>query len=198
MLLIRPAAAQRVTVFGSTRNRLATSPGVNKRSRDSTMTSPSVVRRTLHLRDVVSTFLTQLVRPTDQNDHLRISCARRTLVSVARVWERFGANSEIPAGSSPARAVLAYNLARLALFGMCVGLGWVAGLRGLLLFVIALAVSGVLSWFLLAKQRINMGAAIERTVSRSRERMAARTAAEDAYVDELQGDRPAGDNQAMS
>ena len=36
MLLIRPAAAHRVTVFGSTRNRLATSPGVNSRSRAST------------------------------------------------------------------------------------------------------------------------------------------------------------------
>src|SRR3954451_3760376 len=36
MLLIRPAAAHRVTVFGSTRNRLATSPGVSRRSRAST------------------------------------------------------------------------------------------------------------------------------------------------------------------
>ena len=32
MLLIRPAAAQRVTVFGSTRKRAATSPGVSRRS----------------------------------------------------------------------------------------------------------------------------------------------------------------------
>ena len=32
MLVIRPDAAQRVTVFGSTRNRAATSPGVSSRS----------------------------------------------------------------------------------------------------------------------------------------------------------------------
>jgi hypothetical protein len=32
MLVIRPEAAQRVTVFGSTRNSAATSPGVSKRS----------------------------------------------------------------------------------------------------------------------------------------------------------------------
>ena len=32
MLLIRPAAAHRVTVFGSTRNKAATSPGVSRRS----------------------------------------------------------------------------------------------------------------------------------------------------------------------
>jgi hypothetical protein len=62
----------------------------------------------------------------------------------------------------------------------------VAGLRGLALIVIALLVSGGLSWFLLAKQRVNMGAAIERTVGRSRERMAARTAAEDAYAERLE------------
>ena len=36
MLPMRPDAAQRVTVFGSTRNRLATSPGVRRRSRFST------------------------------------------------------------------------------------------------------------------------------------------------------------------
>jgi hypothetical protein len=32
MLVIRPEAAQRVTVFGSTRNSDATSPGVSRRS----------------------------------------------------------------------------------------------------------------------------------------------------------------------
>ena len=32
MLVMRPEAAQRVTVFGSTRNRAATSPGVSSRS----------------------------------------------------------------------------------------------------------------------------------------------------------------------
>jgi hypothetical protein len=32
MLVIRPEAAQRVTVFGSTRNSAATSPGVSRRS----------------------------------------------------------------------------------------------------------------------------------------------------------------------
>jgi len=32
MLVMRPEAAQRVTVFGSTRNSVATSPGVRRRS----------------------------------------------------------------------------------------------------------------------------------------------------------------------
>jgi len=44
MLVIRPEAAQRVTVFGSTRNRAATSPGVSKRSLlPSTFQSPPTV-----------------------------------------------------------------------------------------------------------------------------------------------------------
>jgi hypothetical protein len=43
MLLMRPAAAQRVTVFGSTRNKAATSPGVSRRSLVlSTFSSPFV------------------------------------------------------------------------------------------------------------------------------------------------------------
>jgi hypothetical protein len=42
MLLIRPAAAHRVTVFGSTRNSAATSPGVSRRSPVST--TPSLRR----------------------------------------------------------------------------------------------------------------------------------------------------------
>lgn len=39
MLLIRPAAAHRVTVFGSTRKSAATSPGVSRRSPTSTFAS---------------------------------------------------------------------------------------------------------------------------------------------------------------
>lgn len=86
---------------------------------------------------------------------------------------------------SPARALLSYNLLRLVLLAACLGVGYLAGLRGLLLIIAALLVSGVLSWFLLARQRVSMGVAIERSVERGRARMAARTAAEDAYADEL-------------
>lgn len=94
--------------------------------------------------------------------------------------------------------MLSYNLARGALLAACLGLGWLAGLRGLLLIVVALLVSGALSWFLLARERMNMGVAIERTVGRSRERLASRTAAEDAYVDELERQRQAADDQPQS
>lgn len=82
-------------------------------------------------------------------------------------------------------AVLVYNLGRLALLLACLALGWLAGLRGVLLLAAALLVSGLLSWFLLARQRVAMGAAVEHAVERTRSRLRARTEAEDAYVDEL-------------
>lgn len=93
------------------------------------------------------------------------------------------------------RAVAAYNLLRFALLAVCLGAGYLAGLRGIALIVGALLVSGVLSWFLLRQQRIRMGMAVERTVTRSRARLAVRTEREDAYVDSLEAaagpDQPA-------
>lgn len=80
---------------------------------------------------------------------------------------------------------MTYNLLRAALFGACFGIGWLAGLRSVVLVVAALLVSGVLSWFVLGRQREAMGQAVERTMQRSRVRMADRTAKEDAYVDSL-------------
>jgi hypothetical protein len=81
--------------------------------------------------------------------------------------------------------VLLYNVLRAALFAVCFGLGWLAGLRSIALVVAALLVSGILSWFALRGQREAMGAAVELTVERSRERMAERAAKEDEYVDAL-------------
>lgn len=84
---------------------------------------------------------------------------------------------------SAARAVITYNLCRLGLFVACAALGAVAGLRGLVLIAAALLVSGVLSWFLLARQRAAMADVVGSAVTRGRSRLAARTEAEDAYVD---------------
>jgi hypothetical protein len=85
------------------------------------------------------------------------------------------------------RAIVVYSAARVALFLLCAVLGWLAGLSGPLLLIAALLVSGVLSWFLLRRQRIAMGGVVERRVSGMRERIDARASAEDAYVDALQG-----------
>lgn len=93
------------------------------------------------------------------------------------------ANGGTTPGLSARRAVLTYNLLRLALFGVCFGFGWLAGLRSVLLIVVALLVSGALSWFWLRPQREAMGQAVESSVERSRVKLAARTTAEDSDTD---------------
>lgn len=86
---------------------------------------------------------------------------------------------------SAARSVVAYNLGRLGLFVACAVLGYVAGLRGLALLAAALIVSGVLSWFLLDRQRAAMAEVVGDAVTRGRSRLGQRSAEEDAYVDGL-------------
>ena len=80
---------------------------------------------------------------------------------------------------------MAYNLGRLGLFVGCAVLGYVAGLRGLGLLAAALLVSGLLSWFLLARQRAAMAEAVGGAVTRGRSKLAQRTADEDAYAEAL-------------
>jgi hypothetical protein len=90
-----------------------------------------------------------------------------------------------------ARAVLVYNAARLGLLLVCLVLGALAGLRGFALIVAALVVSGVISWLLLGRQRVAMGAAVEGAVQRGRQKMQSRTAAEDAYDEQVRGEQAA-------
>jgi hypothetical protein len=89
-------------------------------------------------------------------------------------------------GRRDGRAIVVYTAARAGLLIACVAIGWVAGLSGPLLLVVALLVSGLLSWFVLSRQRIAMGGVVERRVNRVRQGIDSRAAAEDAYVDALQ------------
>ena len=77
-----------------------------------------------------------------------------------------------PPEHSPSKALLAYNAWRLLLLVACLAIGDLAGLHGFPLIVVALLVSGVLSWFLLKRQRINMGMAVESQVQRGRSKLA--------------------------
>jgi hypothetical protein len=94
--------------------------------------------------------------------------------------------------------VLTYNVLRLGLFVLCLGLGWLAGLRSVLLIVVALLVSGALSWFWLRPQREAMGEAVQRSVERSRARLAERTAEEDSLVDATAAGDPAASPQVTA
>ena len=84
-----------------------------------------------------------------------------------------------------ARAFLVYNACRLGLFVGCAGLLALAGLRSIVLLAAALLVSGVLSYFLLDRQRRALAEALGDAVDRGRRRIAQRTEREDAYVDEM-------------
>ena len=90
-------------------------------------------------------------------------------------------------------AVVVYTVARAALLAVCLLLGWLAGFSGLPLLVVALLVSGLLSWFLLQRQRLAMGSAVEHAVTRVRGRLDERAAAEDAYADQLEQQRTSAD-----
>ena len=87
------------------------------------------------------------------------------------------------------RAFLVYNAWRLVLFGACAVLLALAGLRSLPLLAAALLISGVLSYFLLDRQRRVLAEALGDAVDRGRRRVAERTEREDAYVDQLLANR---------
>lgn len=55
------------------------------------------------------------------------------------------------------RPTLSYTLARFGLLGIAFGVGYVAGLRGLVLILVAFFGSSVISFFLLNNQRNAMG-----------------------------------------
>jgi hypothetical protein len=93
--------------------------------------------------------------------------------------------SSPPGRPRDGRAVLVYTAARVGVFLVCLAIGWVVGLNGLFLFLVALVVSGALSLFVLQRQRLAMSAAVERSVTRAGTRLRQHTEAEDAYVDEM-------------
>jgi Protein of unknown function (DUF4229) len=98
---------------------------------------------------------------------------------------RRAARRGTPPERSASTALLAYNAWRLLLLVGCLAIGYALRLPGLWLVVSALIVSGILSLFLLKRQRIAMGMAVESQVERGRRRLAQKTAEEDAYADAL-------------
>ena len=77
------------------------------------------------------------------------------------------------------RATLAYTAMRILLFIVALLLTYLAGGRGLLLIAVALVISGVISYFLLSRQREAMSGSIVSSVRSFRTRLDAGTRAED-------------------
>lgn len=66
------------------------------------------------------------------------------------------------------KSAAVYTAARVLIFLVLAGLGWLAGLRGFLLVFVALLVSVPLSFYFLARQRDAFAADVERRVSERR------------------------------
>jgi len=97
-------------------------------------------------------------------------------------------STQLPDSPRGGRAAVVYTGMRLALFLVCLAAVYVIGLRGFTALLVALVGSGLISLFLLARQRTEMSMAVDRRMSRLRTRAQARTRAEDAYVDSLHDD----------
>ena len=63
------------------------------------------------------------------------------------------------------KSAAVYTAARVLIFFVLAGLGWLAGLRGFLLVFVALLVSIPLSYYFLARQRARFAADVERKVT---------------------------------
>jgi hypothetical protein len=77
------------------------------------------------------------------------------------------------------RATFAYSSARILLFVLAVGLLYLAGARGLLLFGLALVISGIISFVMLSRLRDAMSGAITSRAGRFRQRLDEGSRAED-------------------
>lgn len=76
-----------------------------------------------------------------------------------------------------------YSLARLGMFIATAGVLWLVGVRGLLVPLIALIISGLLSYVLLSKQRDAVSMAVSGAVDRRRAKHHANVRREDAFDD---------------
>jgi hypothetical protein len=77
------------------------------------------------------------------------------------------------------RATLAYTAARILLFVAVLGVLYLVRVRGVLLLGIAVLVSGLISFFLLSRQRDAMSGAITARIGSFRHRLDEGTRAED-------------------
>ena len=86
--------------------------------------------------------------------------------------------------------VLVYTASRLAVFVVVAAVLALLGMRGILLLLVAVLVSGLLSFVLLSRQRDAMSQAVVRRSASVRQRMREATEAEDAADDAARAAEP--------
>jgi hypothetical protein len=77
------------------------------------------------------------------------------------------------------RATLAYTSARILLFIVAAGLLYLAGVRGILVLILALVVSALASYVVLSPQRDKMSEALDKRIRTFRDRVDEGAEAED-------------------
>lgn len=82
-------------------------------------------------------------------------------------------------------AFVRYTALRALIFVVVAALLWIVGLRGYVLLLVALLASGLVSLFALNRSRDALSAAMVNRHRRFKQRRAERTAAEDAWNDEV-------------
>ena len=82
-------------------------------------------------------------------------------------------------------ALVRYTALRFVVFLVVAALLWIFGLRGFWLVLVAILLSGFVSLFVLNRSRDELSAAYVERRQRIKHRMAERTAAEDAWNDEM-------------
>jgi UPF0716 family protein affecting phage T7 exclusion len=82
------------------------------------------------------------------------------------------------------KSTLLYTIARLALLALFVGLGYLVGLRGIVLILVGFVVSAIASLFLLDSIRDEVSKGVFKVKKNLDNRIDAATAAEDAWIDE--------------
>ncbi len=90
-------------------------------------------------------------------------------------------------------AFVRYTALRVLVFVVVAALLWIFGLRGFWLVLVAILLSGFVSLFALNRSRDELSAAIVERRERIKKRMAERTAAEDAWNDEVRRAQDSGD-----
>jgi uncharacterized membrane protein len=83
------------------------------------------------------------------------------------------------------RSFLVYTASRVGVFAVLLGLLFGIGVRGVIVILIALVLSGVLSYFLLDRQRSAFAIALQERVERRQAAAAARAATEDDIADAM-------------
>lgn len=94
--------------------------------------------------------------------------------------------------------ILRYTLLRVLVFGVVAALLWLVGLRGFVLLLAAVLLSGILSMFVLSRSRDRLSSSLDRRLSTIKDRSNHEDAWDDARRAEQEGTEEVDSDQAST